>query len=184
MKTVEPIRDLGQIEDIGTYLKNQSERNYMLFEFGIYVGIRISDILQLQAKDVRGKEAIYIREKKTGKEKEFDINPEFKPMLDRYVHGMKDYEYLFTNANTGRPITRQQAYNIIAAAGAYFGIEHLGTHTLRKTYGYWHYKFNNDIACLQEQFNHSDPSVTLRYIGIKQDTRRKENRKISYRRRH
>jgi len=45
----------------------------------------------------------------------------------------------------------------------------IGTHTLRKTFGYHFYQKYKDIALLQELFNHSAPSVTLRYIGINQD---------------
>lgn len=47
--------------------------------------------------------------------------------------------------------------------------ERLGIHTLRKTFGYWHYRQNKDVALLQVLFNHSAPSVTLKYIGINQD---------------
>ena len=49
------------------------------------------------------------------------------------------------------------------------GIEEVGTHTLRKTFGYWHYQQYKDVAILQEIFNHSAPSITLRYIGINAD---------------
>ena len=45
----------------------------------------------------------------------------------------------------------------------------IGTHKMRKTFGYWHYQQYKDVAILQEIFNHSSPSVTLRYIGINQD---------------
>ena len=47
--------------------------------------------------------------------------------------------------------------------------EKVGTHTMRKTFGYHHYKKFKDIAILQKIFNHSSPQVTLRYIGIEQD---------------
>jgi len=49
------------------------------------------------------------------------------------------------------------------------GIEKVGTHTLRKTFGYHHYQRNKDVAILQKLFNHSSPSITLEYIGISQD---------------
>ena len=49
------------------------------------------------------------------------------------------------------------------------GVEHVGNHTLRKTFGYWFYKATKDIAMLQEILNHSHPSVTLRYIGITEE---------------
>ena len=68
MNTVEPIRDMGTVNDIADYLKSQCYRNYVMFVFGIYSGLRISDILRLRVRDVRGKKDVYIREKKTGKE--------------------------------------------------------------------------------------------------------------------
>ena len=40
---------------------------------------------------------------------------------------------------------------------------------LRKTFGYHFYQEKKDIALLQTIFNHSTPTVTLRYIGINQD---------------
>ena len=40
---------------------------------------------------------------------------------------------------------------------------------MRKTFGYHHYKQNKDVAILQDIFNHSAPSITLRYIGITDD---------------
>lgn len=52
----------------------------------------------------------------------------------------------------------------------YVGLYSIGTHTLIKTFGYWHYKKFKDVALLQELLNHSTPDVTLRYIGITQDT--------------
>lgn len=45
----------------------------------------------------------------------------------------------------------------------------IGTHTLRKTFGCHFYQQYNDIVMLQKIFNHSTPSITLRYIGIEQE---------------
>lgn len=42
----------------------------------------------------------------------------------------------------------------------------IGTHTMRKTFGYWYYKQTKDIATLQMILNHSHPEITLRYIGV------------------
>ena len=77
MNTVEPIRDIDTVWDIADYLGETSERNRMMFLFGIYVGIRISDILKLKVRDVRDKTHIYIREKKTKKEKRFPLMRNF-----------------------------------------------------------------------------------------------------------
>ena len=65
---------------------------------------------------------------------------------------------------------RITAYRIIREICSQVGIEdNIGTHTLRKTFGYHFYKKYKDVVLLQKIFNHSSPSITLRYIGIEQD---------------
>ncbi|BDP82253.1 hypothetical protein EfmAA290_29290 (plasmid) [Enterococcus faecium] len=46
------------------------------------------------------------------------------------------------------------------------GRDDIGTHTLRKTFGYHYYKKTRDIATLMFIFNHSSQAITKRYIGI------------------
>ena len=65
---------------------------------------------------------------------------------------------------------RQQAYKIINDAAKSIGIkDKIGTHTLRKTFGYHAYNNGYDITLIQKLFNHSTPAITLRYIGITQE---------------
>lgn len=169
--------------DIADYLKQKSERNYMMFMFGIYSGLRISDILLLRVRDVKGKDYIYLREKKTGKEKRFIINDELKRLLKEYTAKRNDYEYMFLSPEgNNQPISRQQAYNILNEAAEHFGLEAIGTHTLRKTWGYHTYQQTHDIAAIKEILNHSDISITMRYIGINQDNKDKVMKKLSFRR--
>ena len=52
MNTVEPIRDKETVIDIAECLRKDSERNYVMFLFGIYSGLRISDILKFRVRDV------------------------------------------------------------------------------------------------------------------------------------
>ena len=55
------------------------------------------------------------------------------------------------------------------------GIEEcIAAHGLRKTFGYWHYKYNKDIRILMDIFNHSSEDITLRYIGVT-DEQKKES---------
>ena len=83
---------------------------------------------------------------------------------------MKTGEYLFKRRKgENKPITTVQAYRIISEAAKNNGLCEIGTHTMRKTFGYFHYQQYKDVVILQEIFNHSLPSVTLRYIGINQD---------------
>lgn len=183
MNTVEPIRDINTIWDIADYLGEKSERNKMMFLFGIYVGIRISDILKLKVRDVRDMNYVSIREIKTGKERRFPINEELRPMINRYIKGKSDYEWLFPSRQQDKALSRYQAYKILSDAGEKFGLENIGTHTLRKTFGYHFYQQTHDIVTLQKIFNHSDFHITMRYIGIEQDAINESIMNLSLRKR-
>lgn len=174
MNTVEPIRDKELVKDLHDYLKSKNPRNALMFAFGIYTGLRICDILNFRVRDVRNKEFISIREKKTKKEKLILINKYLRKQIDEFIVGMKDFEYLFKSPKgINKPISRQQAYNILKEAAQEFGIESMGCHTPRKTFGYMTYKKTKDVAQLMDIYNHSNPNVTLRYIGVNQDTKNK-----------
>ncbi len=169
MTTVEPIRKIENLRKIEQVLQNQKTRNLLFFTIGTNCGLRISDILGLNVRDVRNKNYIQIVEKKTGKLKRFPINSKLKPMLDEYTKNKNSDEPLFTTI-FGNRLERVAAYYIIKNACKEAGLEEkVGTHTMRKTFGYHHYKQNKDIAMLQKIFNHSSPQITLRYIGIDQD---------------
>ena len=171
MNTVEPIRDINTVNDIADYLRSRSERDYIMFLFGIYSGLRISDILKLRVRDVKGKEKIVMREKKTGKERKFALNKVLKKSLASYVGQKKDYEFLFrSRQGCNQPVSRQQAWKILSEAGERFGLDSIGTHTLRKTFGYHMYQQTHDIVTIQKILNHATQDYTLRYIGITQDT--------------
>lgn len=183
MNTVEPIRDMDTVLDIADYLKARNKRDYVMFMFGIYSGLRISDILRFRVRDVRNKDFISQREQKTNKEKRFPINRELKAIIVDYIKDKRDFEFLFRNPNLpNKPITRQQAYNILSDAGRKFGLGGIGTHTLRKTFGYHLYKQTHDAALLMDILNHSDIHDTLRYIGVNQDCKNKAYNGLSFKR--
>lgn len=170
MKEVQPIRDKNKIEEMKSELLKKGLRDYTLFIIGINTGLRISDLLDLKVEDVKNKSHIILTEQKTGKNKRFMINRQLREDIDKYINNMGSNEYLFqSQKGKNKPISRVQAYRILNNAASKIGLDEIGTHTLRKTFGYWHYKQYKDVALLQELFNHSAPSVTLRYIGINQD---------------
>lgn len=169
MTTVEPIRSKKDIEKVEKLLAKQSKRNLLLFVIGTNCGLRISDILNLKVGDVRDKIYIQIIEKKTGKFKKFPINAKLKPMIEDFVKGRRDKEYLFLS-HWGHQLDRVTAYYLIRDACEQAGLEErIGTHSMRKTFGYHHYQKFKDVVLLQKIFNHSSPQITLRYIGIEQD---------------
>lgn len=168
MKEVQPIRSLEKIAEIKKRLALNGSRDVLLFSMGINTGLRISDLLSLKVGDVRGKSEYMLREKKTKKNKRILLHAVRRDIED-YTYFKSDNEYLFMSKKGVGPITRVQAYRILNTAARDCGLNEIGTHTLRKTFGYHFYRANQNVAMLQQLFNHSSPSITLRYIGITQD---------------
>ncbi|WP_096202937.1 tyrosine-type recombinase/integrase [Bacillus sp. FJAT-45350] len=176
MEYVDPIKDIKKINEIKKVLNKQSKRDFLFFVLGINSGIRISDLLKIKVDDIcdcgRVKEFLYIQDPSNGKVKAYYLNNKVKQALENYLSNTNiiKVDYLFKSKKSEKPITRQQAYRVINKAAKEVGITgNIGTHTLRKTFGYHAYKKGIAISILQSIFNHSSPAETLRYLGIDKD---------------
>lgn len=174
MKYVEPIREKDWLNEFLDYFKSNNTRDYVMFTVGIHTGLRISDILPLKKKDILGTH-IMLLEKKTGKQKRFIIPLPLKRVLDEYTKNLKNTDYLFKSQKktvTGKqkPIDRTRAYRILQIAAVAIGYpEPIGTHSMRKTFGYNFYEKYKEVASLMKIFNHTKETTTLFYIGVGQD---------------
>ena len=181
--SVNPIRDQNDLYNCINYFKKlrdnaktdtkrkQYDRNYMLFLLGINTALRFSDLRTLTVDKVKDN-YIYLREKKTRKEIKITLHSDiYKEVMD-YIKRNNLYktDYLFwSGKGYNKPLTRVMGYNIMQQLKAGCKIPYnIGTHTLRKTYGYWFYKQTGNIVALQTILNHSNPSITLIYIGMQQ----------------
>ncbi|MFD3158853.1 site-specific integrase (plasmid) [Haloimpatiens sp. FM7330] len=192
MNTVQPIKDIKTIRNMRSVLRNQSTRNELLFILGINVGLRISDILKLKFKDIltpKGNIKPYVKvtEKKTGKTNTFYIGAVVKKVIETYVLENQPLDrdtYIFrSRKGNNKPISRQQAWNILNNAAEEVGLVtrdmdgnivygEIGTHTLRKTFAYHAYQSGTSIELLMTILNHSSKSHTLRYIGITEEDKK------------
>lgn len=179
MNLVEPIRDLNKIKDIKIYLKGKSTRDHALFVVGINVALRISDLLKLTWSDVLNEneksfKSIKLLEGKTKKQRNILLNDTSQKALRELLSGLNDNkvnDFIFkSREGDNRPITRQQALTILKSAAIAVGIkDNVGTHTLRKTWGYHAWQKGFSPALIMETLNHSNLSMTKRYLGIRQD---------------
>lgn len=170
--TVEPIKALEDIQSIKRILRS-SPRDHLLFVMGINSGIRLGDLLQLRVGDFQSTKVgdpIQIKESKTGKMNFLIINKEIgrslMVFLTSKVHASDDF--LFASKRGGRPLTLSTVHRMIKAwTGAINLKGNYGGRTLRKTFGYIqrvHYGVGFEILC--RRYNHSNPAVTMRYIGV------------------
>ena len=176
LKAVEPIRDPKKINAMKKYLKGKNIRDYVLFTVGVNIALRISDLLGLTWGDVldgKNFKNINLKEGKTKKLRNIKLNQASTKALEELLKNLDTYamdDYLFKSREGNKAITRQQALNILKDAAEAVGVEeNVGTHTLRKTWGYHAWKNGYNPALIMETLNHSNLSVTKRYLGIRQD---------------
>ncbi|WFA04421.1 tyrosine-type recombinase/integrase [Bacillus sp. HSf4] len=143
-------------------------RDQWLAQLGTAFGLRISDLLLFKIGELRGQKSITLREKKRKKKRVITFSPSVLKIVSQ-LEGDDD-DYVFASRKGGEPITRVQAYRILndaaKRAGIYDKIGGIGTHTLRKTFGYRLYENGVDVSRIMSILNHSSERDTLKYIGI------------------
>lgn len=179
LEKVEPIRTKEKLEEMKQVLRKKGEKYYILFLVGINTSLRVSDLRTLTVgrfihldDEEENPEFLKLREQKTKKKKIWYINPVIQKEVTEYAkkYGLTEADYLCpSKKDKSSPIGRVQFYRIIHEAGEEIGLDNLGTHTCRKTFGYFHYQAYKDIAILQKLYNHSSPSITLEYLCINED---------------
>lgn len=196
-EAVEPIKDPADIEKAKDYLRNcptrytespLSLRNYMMFVININNALRIGDLLNLHICDVindKGnvKTEVYIKEQKTGKTRYLFLGPSSKAAIMDYLESLEDWhptDFLFESRQKdkdgiSKPISRITAWRIMHDMGLAISEGrdkplHLGTHSMRKTFGYQRIQNNpNDpmiIAKVSDIYNHASLATTYRYLGM------------------
>jgi len=169
---VDPIRSQKDIKAI-LKLLSDNPRDKLLFLMGINNGLRCGDLLKLKVSDVNGMkvgESLTIKEGKTGKQNVLVINKPVFEALKSYIEYKKpeDNEYLFESRKEKRAITIQAVNNKVKRWTSDINLKgNYGAHTLRKTWGYFQrtvYGVGFELIC--KRFNHSSPSITMRYLGI------------------
>lgn len=171
--TVEPIRRVEDITSIKRLLVDRP-RDLLLFTLGINNGIRTGDLLRLKVEDVsrvKVGESLSIKESKTGKVNVIVINRTVFKVLWTYLDSMEHQpgDYLFRSSRgTNRSLTIQQVNRMVKRWCRSINLTgNYGSHTLRKTFGYiQRTKYGIGFEVLCKRFNHSTPSVTMRYLGV------------------
>lgn len=168
--------------------KELNERNSIIAIFGMTTGMRIADILSLRVAEIYRKGRIVdsfkhvdIKTRHTRQSRRAHTiylrSPELREKLIRYIKKRKSKSvWLFPAKNTKSkkssryiPLSTNRYYHILNGAAHRVGIEEsVGTHTLRKTFGYWFYQHGGSLAYLQDLFNHSNSQITIRYIDMQE----------------
>ena len=171
--TVDPIRDEKNVVAISKMLRD-NPRNYLLFVMGVNNGLRAGDLLKLKVKDLRYLkvgETLKIKEGKTGKENVLAINKTVFKALRHFFEAVKplDDDFVFkSRKGENNPLTIQAVNSYIKHWTDAINLRgNYGAHTLRKTWGYiQRTKYGVGFELICKRFNHTNPAVTMRYLGI------------------
>lgn len=170
---VQPIRDIKDIASIKRLL-SKNTRDLLLFTIGINNGLRCGDILKLKVSDVRHlkpNDTLTIREQKTGKDNVLMINKTSYKILRDYLTETcpSDTDFLFkSRKGENESLSVEYVNSLVKGWCRSINLKgNYATHTMRKTFGYiQRTKYGVSWEVLCKRFNHSSPSVTMRYLGI------------------
>ena len=191
--SIKSYTDFKKIQDY--FLEHNELVYYVVWTVGVSIGLRASDIVLLRwqnvlEEDYSFRERIKLHEKKTDKLQNCLITEAVKEALTLLLNskewniGMTDF--IFPGADKDKPLTRDACYKHLRRAAESTNINcNIGTHTMRKS-------FANIVACVDKStidmntitkvqglLNHSDPRVTMKYLGTLHDMYDKARQVVS-----
>jgi integrase len=176
MKEVNAIKNIEDISKVSDLLqKHYSLQLSQLWNFGINVALRISDLLDIKFTDITKVDGAYrlrIKEGKTKKLADIKLNSKAVEYYQTIKAANPDNIYLFQSMSSRavtavRPLGRSYVSRAFKDVGDILGLT-IGTHSLRKTRGYHLYNKSKDISKVMKLLRHTSEAATLRYIGITQ----------------
>ena len=167
------------IPRIKAFYKETHIRMYALFTIGINLGLRISDLKKIKFEDITDDNEVFLIEKKTGKKRTIIFNKACMEMVkllkkeyrSKGIHAkgylFKSYYRKYIKNQIDAPLSTVSINKFLKVAKKELDITYpVGTHSMRKTWGYLVYKREKDVALLMGMLNHSTPRQTMTYIGM------------------
>lgn len=178
--TIDEINKLLDIEVIDAF----SSRNKAILELMYATGLRISEVITLEFKNIDYEECIVRVIGKGSKERIVPINDYAIKYLRDYIDNYRPElvkneinNYIFLN-NHGRILTRQGIFKMIKNYASIKGIKKtIGPHTLRHTFATHLLENGADLRVIQELLGHSDISTTQIYTHLTNETLHNEYKK-------
>jgi integrase len=153
-------------------------RDLALFNLAIDSKLRGCDVVALKVDGIAPSgyavDRATVRQRKTGRPVEFELNEATRQAVDDYVKatGKKRGDYLFTGrGGLNRSLTTRQYARLLAEWIANVGLDpHLfGTHSLRRTKATLIYRRTGNLRAVQLLLGHTKIESTVRYLGIEVD---------------
>lgn len=149
------------------------ERDRAEFALMDDLGLRASEIVELDVDDLRAEDHDLWVHGKGGKARLLPIEDDTLSVVEHYMecarphlkcaNRRQDATALFLNTRGGR-ITRQAVWQSVSRHGKAAGVAYLHPHQLRRTFASQMYRRNMDLRTIQEMLGHADLETTGLYI--------------------
>lgn len=178
-RTTTTSMDWGDFKSLIGKLERDGEFKFcLLITIGVFTGLRISDLLQLKYSQFENTEILTVQEKKTKKTRRIKINPDLKEIVERVRDKMGVIDpnlFIFMNRYGTKPIDKSYVNVKLKEVVKKYNINidgNVSSHLFRKTLGNRVLRLNNysgkSVILLMELFGHSAPSITKRYLGLRE----------------
>ncbi len=169
---VEPIRDIKAIKRIKKLLSDQP-RNLCLFTLGVNSAYRANELLSLTVDQVdylQAGDRLELKQRKTKKYRPVTVNQTTVTAIDKWLQAYPnptEGKPLFPSFQKDKVLCVPTVTNLMKKWCDEVGLRgNYGSHTMRKTWGYWQYQRGKPIPLLMEAFGHSTQAQTLQYLCI------------------
>jgi len=176
---VEPIRSKAAIERIKAVLLHAEKyRDHCLFSLGINTAYRANELLSItvgQIAHLKMGDALELKQSKNRKHRAVMLNKNAAEAVQLYLANdtvMREKleeepnAPLFYSAK-GEVLSVPTVTAMVKSWCAGVGLKgNYGSHTMRKTWGYWQYKNGTPLPLLMEAFGHATQRQTLAYLSI------------------
>ncbi len=161
-------RTLSKEEVRQLFSKIKNEKSNLIASIIYAAGLRVSEITNLQVKDINLSEKVgYINQSKGNKDRIFNIPDFLFDQIKRQVKRQTQFKqtYLFSGRSGGKISTRN-IQKIISKAAKRAELRNVHTHTLRHSFATHLLEDGVDIRKIQELLGHSNLSTTQIYTHI------------------
>jgi site-specific recombinase XerD len=144
-------------------------RIWMMVHLALETGLRVSELANLQVKDLRlkGEPSVHVSHGKGGKARDVLISDNLRKHLKKHIQAnrLRPEDYVL-NVNRRQYSTmglQQQFKRAAKAAGL---SPTYSIHSLRHTFGTYLYEKEKDLRMVQQQLGHSDARTSAIYAGV------------------
>jgi integrase len=150
-------------------------RNFCLFTLGIHTAFRANELLSIRLAHVRHVQVgdvLDLKQTTTRTHRLVTLNrPSIEAIQyalrnDRHLRRADDDAYLFSS-RFGDVLTVPTVTNLVKGWCQAVGLRgNYGSHTMRKTWGWWQYRRGRPVPLLMEAYGHATQKQTLDYLCI------------------